>query len=434
MNLSARDAAHIWHPFTQHRLADLPLPIKKGSGSYLYDENGKSYLDLISSWWVNLHGHAHPEIARAIYDQALELEHVIFSGFTHEPAVRLAELLLQMLPPHFGKIFFSDNGSTAVETALKMSYQYWQNKGETQRQVFLGFQGGYHGDTFGAMSVSQSAESTQRFRDLLFGSKIFSFPEIATTDALTLALEADVLTSLDEYLRDHHHTVVAMIIEPLVQGFTGMRMCTPRFVHALDQLLKSYGILTIYDEVMTGFGRTGKHFGCLVADTKPDFICVAKGITGGFLPLAATACTDEIYQAFLGDTMSQALLHGHSYTANPLGCAAALASCEILLRPETQQQIAMIGSVHQSFVPQLNANPALEKVRVTGTIAAFNLKQQLGYLSKSSYDLRNRFAEQGLLLRPFGQVIYLLPPYCITETELTQAYHTIIHELEGVTA
>jgi adenosylmethionine-8-amino-7-oxononanoate aminotransferase len=434
MNLSQRDNEVIWHPFTQHKFANNPLPLIKGKGAYLYDSHNNSYLDLISSWWVNLHGHSHPEIAKAIYEQAMQLEHVIFSGFTHEPAVQLAERLLKLLPNHFKKIFYSDNGSTAVEVALKMAFQYWRNLGESKRQRFIAFEQGYHGDTFGAMAMGKKSGFFSQFESLLFPVDMFPYPATFLNDSDAEQKEALILEKIAAHLKEVGHETAAIIIEPLVQGAGGMQMCAPRFLKALEKLMRQHGILIIYDEVMTGFGRTGHYFACLKSETSPDIICLAKGITGGFLPLAVTACSETIYASFLGNSFASALAHGHSFTANPLGCAAALMSLEILQRQETLDRIKMIERTHSYYLEELARHASVSQVRYCGTIAAFNMKVEMQYGSNNSVDLRERFLKSGLLIRPLGNVIYLLPPYCIDEPELKRAYEIVINEIQGVYA
>ncbi|MEO8402791.1 MAG: adenosylmethionine--8-amino-7-oxononanoate transaminase [Gammaproteobacteria bacterium] len=432
MTLSERDHSVVWHPFTQHKTSSMQTPIVRGEGAYLIDENNNRILDLISSWWVNLHGHAHPEIAKAIYTQAMQLEHTVFSGFTHEPAIQLAEQLLEILPPAFSKIFYTDNGSTAVESALKIAYQYWHNRGEKKRQRFIGFKNGYHGDTFGAMSVGKKSGFFAPYEDLFFSVDFFSYPSTWTNDSAVEKKEQAVLTELDQHLKLYADETAAMILEPLVQGAGGMQMCRPEFLQQLEQLVRSHGVLIIYDEVMTGFGRTGEYFACLKANTTPDIICLSKGITGGFLPLAVTACQEFIYQGFLSDSIGTALLHGHSYTAHPIGCAAALASLKILKSPEVARQQKMIENTHRVALSELR--DTVDQQRYCGTIAAFNLKMSPTYGSNVSEKLRKQLLKKGLLLRPLGNVIYFLPPYCISEADLKNAYAILIEEIQGVTA
>jgi len=434
MTISKRDQAAIWHPFTQHQTTGYPMPIARGEGAYLVAQDGKRYLDLISSWWVNILGHARKEIAEAIYQQALTLEHVIFAGFTHEPAVQLAETLLQLLGGHFSKVFYSDNGSTAIEIALKMAYQYWYNQGEKQRKRFIAFECAYHGDTFGAMAVGKSSGFYTPFEDLLFTVDSFAYPATWLNDPEIEQKEKIILEKLSQHLEKYGKETAAMIIEPLVQGAGGMRMCRPEFLQKLQAVLAPYGVLTIYDEVMTGFHRTGTLFACHKAKTNPDIICLAKGLTGGFLPLAATICQEKIYQAFLGATFAKALAHGHSFTANPLGCAAALASLQLLQSSEIKAQIAKIEAIHSHMLPKLHTHIPVQHMRYCGTIAAFDLQSNSAYGSQLSQELRGRFLEKGLLVRPLGNVIYFMPPYCVKEQELQQAYHLVIEAIQGVTA
>ncbi|WP_241654112.1 adenosylmethionine--8-amino-7-oxononanoate transaminase [Wolbachia endosymbiont of Laodelphax striatellus] len=415
MNLSERDRQIIWHPFTQEKVAKLPIAIKKAHGSYLYDENNKPYLDLISSWWVNLHGHAHPKIAQAIYEQSMTLEHVIFAGFTHEPAVTLCEKLQTLLPDKLSRFFFSDNGSTAVEVALKMAYQYWWNQGNRERTTFLSFEGGYHGDTFGAMSVGAKSGFHDTFSNLLFSVLTIPFPETWDEDEEIKNKERHSLEVLEGHLSASSHKIAALILEPLVQGAGGMRMCRPEFVRKVVNLVRQHGILIICDEVMTGFGRTGTCFAFEQTQIIPDFLCISKGLTGGFLPLALTVTTEEVYSAFLNEHFTKAFAHGHSYTANPLGCAAAIASLELLIKPDTIESIKRIHSIHKKEL--VEACESVKHTRVTGTIAAFDVHD--------AQTLKIKFLEQGLLIRPLGNSVYLLPPYSISTPELEEAYNKI---------
>lgn len=430
MSLAMRDNAVIWHPLTQHQITPPPLPIVKGEGAYLIDQLGNRYLDLVSSWWVNIHGHAQPDIAKAIYEQALKIEQVIFAGFTHEPAVCLAEELLKLLPQHFTKIFYSDNGSTAIEVAIKMAYQYWRNQGETKRSRFIAFNNGYHGDTFGAMALSRESYYFKQFTDLMFAVDMFDYPATWVGDKNVEEKEQAVLSQLAVYLDQFAKETVAVVIEPLIQGSGGMHMCRPAFLQQLTALFKSHHILIIYDEIMTGFGRTGELFACLKSNTVPDIICLSKGLTGGFLPLSVTACREDIYQAFLGDDFTRALGHSHSYTANPLGCAAALASLQLLQDPKTKSQIKYIEQIHIEELQKLAINPYIEKTRSCGTIAAFDLALTADYGSQTSVNLRTNFLKHGLLIRPISNTIYLLPPYCISPDDLRCTYTIIKNEIE----
>lgn len=420
--ISERDKKIIWHPFTQEKTAPEVLSIQRGEGCYLYDENNKAYLDLISSWWVNLHGHAHPDIAKSIYEQAKTLEHVIFAGFTHEPAVKLCEGLQTLLPADLGKFFFSDNGSTAIEVALKIAYQYWRNRGCYEKTLFLSLEGGYHGDTFGAMSVGAKSGFHNEFKALFFKVLSIPYPETWDSDDDVALKEENAINVLKNYLDMHYHQIAALILEPLIQGASGMRMCRPEFIKILVDLVRQYGILVIFDEVMTGFGRTGDYFAFEKVGIVPDFLCLSKGITGGFLPLALTITTHHIFNAFLGDDFSSAFAHGHSYTANPLACRAALASLDLLKSQACQDAIKNINQAHKKGIEGLQgACLAIEKTRVIGTIAAFDIKPSLDIMPA----LKQCFFEEGLLLRPLGNTVYLLPPYCITTAELAVVYQKI---------
>jgi adenosylmethionine-8-amino-7-oxononanoate aminotransferase len=432
MTLQSRDQAILWHPYTQHHTSLPPIAISRAKGIYLITEDNKKYMDLISSWWVNIHGHCHPEIAKTIYEQAMTLEQVIFAGFTHEPAVVLAENILRILPSGFNRVFYSDNGSTAVEVALKMAYQYWRNQGEGQRHRFIAFENGYHGDTFGAMSVGKRSGFFSHFLELLFAVDTFAYPATWIGDELVKQKEQTVLNKLAEYLQKYSAEVAALIIEPLVQGASGMHMCTPRFMREIEKLVRSHGILIIYDEAMTGFGRTGKYFACTTAQTTPDIICLAKSISGGFLPLAMTVCSEKIYAAFLDNSPTKMLTHGHSFMANPLGCAAGIASLKLLEDEKVQSQIKMIQETHTKNLLAIAELELIEKPRLCGTISAFNFKVEAQYGSQESIKLQQRFLNNGLLLRPLGNAIYLLPPYCITQEELSSAYNVIIQEIQGV--
>jgi adenosylmethionine-8-amino-7-oxononanoate aminotransferase len=433
MNLALRDHALVWHPFTQAQTADLPLAIVRGEGAYLYDENGKVYLDLISSWWVNLHGHGHPKIAKAIYEQALKLEHIIFAGFTHMPAVALCEALCPHLPELLKRFFFSDNGSTAVEVALKMAYQFWRNKGQEQRYRFLSFEGAYHGDTFGAMAVGKGSGFHDHFQKLFFQVDAIPYPSTWIGDEEVEAKEVAALQQLKAFLQAYASETVALILEPLMQGSSGMRLCRPQFLREVIDLVRDHNILVIFDEVMTGFGRTGTLFATEQVARIPDMICLSKGLTGGFLPLSLTVVQDHIYEAFLGATFDKAFAHGHSYTANPLGCAAALASLEILMSSHVQNQMRQIEKIHKSRLEVLSQRlpHTTTAFRQLGTIAAFEITDTMAqYGHVSGQFLRQRFMDKGLLLRPLGNVVYLLPPYCVSSEDLHQAYDHIEHILE----
>jgi adenosylmethionine---8-amino-7-oxononanoate aminotransferase len=414
---------HLWHPYTQAKTAPDPLKVKSAQGVWLELKTGERILDCISSWWVNLHGHAHPHIAEAIYQQAKRLEHVIFAGFTHDPAEQLAERLVSRLPSGLTRVFYSDNGSTAIEVALKMAYQYWANQGQP-RTTFLAFEGAYHGDTFGAMAVGGRSLFTQAFTPLLFDVAFIPYPATHLQDVGAAHREQVILQQLQQTLAQQPEGYAGIIIEPLVQGSGGMQMCRPQFLQQLQQIAKAHNTLLIFDEVMTGFGRTGDWFACTKAEVSPDIICLSKGITGGFLPLAVTVCTETLYDAFYSDDPQKTLYHGHSYAANPLGCAAALASLDLMVDHEAAFQ--QMEAQHKAHLAKLDHHPRLKNLRVTGTIAAMDLiTENPGYLNQLSLEIRKRAIAQGLLLRPLGNVLYIMPPYCITEDELAFIYQGI---------
>ncbi|NUB10833.1 adenosylmethionine--8-amino-7-oxononanoate transaminase [Azospirillum sp. Vi22] len=419
------DQRHVWHPFTQAQTAPEPLAVTHGKGASLFTEDGREILDLISSWWVNLHGHAHPAVAGAIAEQAHRLEQVIFADFTHSPAARLAARLAEVLPGGLGRVFYSDNGSTAVEVALKLAWQYWRNKGEGQRRRFLAFEGSYHGDTFGAMAAGVGSGFYAPFQELLFAVDRMPYPATWDGDPEVEAKETAALDWLDRWLATNGAELVAVIIEPLVQGASGMRFCRPEFLRAMAARVRAAGGLVIFDEVMTGFGRTGALFASQKAGVAPDLICLSKGLTGGFLPLSVTACGASIYEAFLGAGFDRAFAHGHSFTANPLGCAAALASLELTTSAETTANLARIETRHRAAIADLSGHPKLSRGRVMGTIAAIEVTDAQGYTAAVGQTLKRFFLERGLLLRPLGPVIYLLPPYCVTDGQLDRAYAAI---------
>ncbi|TYT74655.1 adenosylmethionine--8-amino-7-oxononanoate transaminase [Desulfobotulus mexicanus] len=424
-------ASAFWMPFTPIEAAKNPLRVASGQGSWLVLEDGSRLLDGISSWWVNLHGHGKREIAEAIYHQALTLEQVIPAGLTHGPAEALAQGVLSHLPEYLCQMFYSDDGSTAVEVALKMAVQYWWNQGETGRTRFLAFEGAYHGDTLGAMSVGdRSSGFSDPFRPLMFDVTYLPWPSTWDDDEDVEFKEATALKALDEALENHGDTFAGLIMEPLIQGAGGMRFCRPEFLQGVQNRMKAAGLLVIYDEVMTGFGRTGEWFACVKAKTFPDIVCLSKGITGGFLPLGATVTTQKVQDAFLGDDPSRTFWHGHSYTANPLACAAGLASLKLM----EEEPFRKFENWHRELGEAVKNHPRISRFRVMGTIAAMELISDGsgGYFDASGPLLRKAFLDAGVLLRPLGNVIYILPPYCTTREELALIYETIAAVVDGL--
>ncbi len=420
MNLSDKDRQFIWHPYTQMKTAGPSIAIVRGKGSYLYDEKGKKYIDGISSWWTNMHGHSHPYIAKKVSAQLKKLEHVIFAGFTHQPAVQLAEMLLKKLPSTQEKIFYSDNGSTAVEAALKMALQYWYNRGSKRTKV-IAFKDAYHGDTFGAMAASGKSAFTAPFDELLF--------EVIHIDAPVKGKEHDSIAQLRSQISDLRSQISCFIFEPLVQGTAGMAMHSAEALSELISICKKNNILTIADEVMTGFGRTGKFFACDHLSEKPDIICMSKGITGGTMALGATSCTNDIYDAFYSDDRIRMFFHGHSYTANPVACSAAIASLELFQKERTFKKIKKIERLHKRFAEKMRKahGAKLKDVRVTGTIIALEIGSSgdTSYFSSIRDRAYNFFLGKGIILRPLGNIIYIMPPYCISEKDLNYIYESI---------
>lgn len=416
MNYLQIDKDHIWHPYTQAKDAPENIVIVKGEGAYLYDENGKKYLDATASWWTNTHGHAHPFLATKVYEQACSLEHVIFAGYTHPAALKLVAKLKPLLPDNQARFFFSDNGSTAVEVALKMSFQYWQNKGE-ERKLILAFDDAYHGDTFGSMAVSARGLFTDPFKPFLFDVLFLPIPT-----------SAEDLVKIEQLISPRLNEIAAFIYEPLVQGAGGMKIYDAALFDKLLQQLKEKGILLIADEVMTGFGRTGKLFASDYMSTKPDIMCFSKGLTAGMLPMSLTSATERIYDAFFSDDKTKTFFHGHSFTANPIGCAAALASLELFDMENTMQKIQEIEQLHLRFKTVLEKNSIVKDVVVLGTILRFELKTntQTGYLNDVKTLMIPYFQERGIMIRPLGNIIYFLPPYCVSKEDLEFLYSTTL--------
>jgi adenosylmethionine-8-amino-7-oxononanoate aminotransferase len=424
--LVERDAAALWHPYTQMKTRPDPLPIVRGEGVYLYTEDGRRVLDGISSWWVNIHGHAHPRLNQAIADQARQLEHVIFAGCTHEPAVRLAERLLAVLPKGLARVFYSDNGSTAVEVAAKMAIQYWSNLGQPQRQRFVALHHAYHGDTVGTMSVSESSVFTHAFEPLLFevdrahAPYCFRCPLGLERSTCGIACLAD----LEARLRALGDRAAAVIIEPMLQGAGGMIMWPAEFLAGVRRLCDRFDVLMIADEVLTGFGRTGRMFACEHAGISPDIICLSKALTAGYLPMAVTAATAAVYDAFLSDDRTRTFFHGHSFTANPLACAVALASLDLLVENGSLERVARLERQMGDGFRRLKEDLAIVgDARVLGGVGALELVGEHGtaaggYLDDLGPRLSAAFLDRGVLLRPLGNVLYFMPPYAISDDEV----------------
>ena len=423
------DKKYIWHPFTKLSNDYDPLVISSAKDDKLIDIDGKEYFDLISSWWVNIHGHGKKEIIQAIDKQLQKFEHVLFADFTHKPAVDLAKELVSILPKNLSKVFYSDNGSTAVEIAMKIAIQHWSNVGK-KKNKFVSMTGGYHGDTFGAMSVGFSSGFYKPFEDVIQKQFFIPFPEYWNGKNDIERDEKIALEETEKIIDKNGKKIAAVIIEPIIQGASGMRICRTEFLDKVLKKFKDSGIMIIFDEVMTAFGRTGKMFAADYLKIKPDIICLAKSLTGGYLPLAATVFSEKIHDNFFGGDISKAFLHGHSYTANPVACASALTSLNLFKKENTFKKIKKISLIHNECLEKISKKNNVSKVRTIGSIAAFDYnKIDVKYGSKESEILKKKFLDNGLLLRPLGNTIYIMPPYCIEENSLYECYEKIIEIL-----
>lgn len=413
-SLSQRDQCHLWHPLTQHKNSAPPIGIVRAKGAKLWDENGKEYIDGIASWYTAMYGHCNEEITTKVAAQMNVLDQIVFTGFTHEPAVVLSEKLMAILPQNQQKIFFNDNGSTAVEAAIKMALQFHHNRGN-KKNTLLAFEDGFHGDTFGAMSVSGLSVYNGPFEE--FFLKVVRIPTPKKQNT------SEVLTTLKQLISEHD--CAAFVYEPLVQGAAGMKFHSAEGLEAVLKLCKENGILTIADEVMTGFGKTGKSFASEYMTTQPDMMCLSKALTAGMMAMSITSCTQRVFDAFLDDDIAKGFFHAHTYSANPLACAAAIAGIDLLTSEKMQQDRTRINQLHTLFATKIEANPKVSEVRVLGIIIAIDLNVEMERYG----DLRNRlfdhFMERGVYLRPLGNTVYILPPFVITNAELEQIYSAI---------
>lgn len=420
-NISERDTKYVWHPLTQHKLSPKMLGIVKAKGVKLTDETGKEYIDGISSWYTCMYGHCNKYILKKVYKQMQKLDQVVFSGFTHDPAVKLSEELIKLLPQNQQKLFFSDNGSTAVEIGIKMALQYHFNRGE-KRNILLAFEDGFHGDTFGAMSVSGLSVYNGPFKDFFIDVERIPVPTKENISK-TLALLENRLKTPD---------IAGFIYEPLVQGAAAMQMHDATHLTPILELLQHHGVLTIADEVMTGFGKTGKHFASDYIIVKPDIMCLSKALTAGLIPMAITTCTQRIYDAFYSDEVAKGLFHGHTYTANPIACTAALAGLKLLQTKKIQQRIKRTIKSHQQFNLEIKDHPKVARTRQTGIIYALDLHIEMTRYGSLRDKLYKHFMDHGIFLRPLGNTIYILAPYIIKPKQLKKIYKTIKSILEVI--
>ena len=425
-----KDLKYIWHPYTQAKDCEKfpPILIEKAKGVKLYDNKGNCYYDTISSWWCNIHGHNHPKINKAIRDQLKAFEHVLFAGFTHKPAIKLAEQLVEITPSNLTKVFFSDNGSTAVEVALKMSFQYWQNIGENKKTKFLSLDYAYHGDTIGAMSVSGVDLFNKGFAPLFF--KSFKAPSPycyrCPVGKNKNSCKIECANALEDILKKRSGEIAALILEPMVMASGGMIIYPSSYLKKVAQLTKKYNIHLILDEVASGFGRTGKMFACEHAKVKPDFICLSKGITSGYLPFATTLTTNKVYNAFYADYQNKkTFYHGHTYTANPISAAAALASLKIYKQEDTLNKVNKLMPLFHKRLEAFRDLPLVGDVRYIGMIGAIELvknkktKELFGLDERIGLEVYEKGLKQGLILRPLGSIVYFFLPLSIKKYQLS---------------
>jgi adenosylmethionine-8-amino-7-oxononanoate aminotransferase len=421
VDLEAADRAYLWHPFTQQQgwIEEEPVIIEGAEGTELIDREGRRYIDGVSSLWCNVHGHRHPAIDAAVREQLDRVAHSTMLGLSHPPAIRLAERLVEIAPPGLTRVFYSDSGSTAAEIALKMAFQYWRQRGEARRTRFVALTGAYHGDTIGSVSVGGIDLFHSMYRPLLFDA---------------LKAEPGDAEDMERLLADHEGEVAAVIMEPIVQGAAGILVHPPGYLRAVRELCDRYGVLLILDEVATGFGRTGRMFACEHEGVAPDLLCLAKGLTGGYLPLAATLATEEIYQGFLGEFEEfRTFFHGHTYTGNPLACAAALATLEIFEHERTLEQLEPKMALLTELLERLEDHPTVAEVRQRGfmvgiELADFPLPLRMGH--RVTLEARRR----GAIVRPLGDVIVLMPPLAITHEDLTRLVDITVEAIEAATA
>lgn len=424
-----RDLEVLWHPCTQMKDHEqLPvIPIRRGEGVWLEDFDGKRYLDAVSSWWVNVFGHANPRINDRIKAQVDQLEHVILAGFSHQPVIELSERLVALTPAGLDRVFYADNGSSCIEVALKMSYHYWRNVGQPEKRRFVTLTNSYHGETVAAMSVGDVALFTETYQGLLLDTLKVPSPDCyLRPDGMGWEEHSrQMFAHMERTLAEHHRSVAAVIVEPLIQGATGMRMYHPVYLRLLREACDRYGVHLIHDEIAVGFGRTGTMFACEQAGIRPDFLCLSKALTGGYLPLAACLTTDEVYQAFYADYDTlRAFLHSHSYTGNPLACAAALATLDIFAQDDVIAANQPLARCMAEATAHLVDHPQVGEVRQTGMALAIEMTADKARRTPYPWQERRGLAvyqhalSRGALLRPLGNVVYFLPPYVITPEQI----------------
>jgi adenosylmethionine-8-amino-7-oxononanoate aminotransferase len=424
-DMVARSLAAVWHPCTQMKSHErCPLvPISRAQGVWLYDFEGRRYLDAVSSWWVNLFGHSHPDINAALRGQLDSLEHVMLAGFTHAPVVELAERLAAIAPGELGHAFFASDGASAAEIALKMAFHFWSNRGRGEKRRFLSLQGGYHGETLGALGVTDVRIFRDAYGPLLQTSIVVPFPARQEDDHRFGGIKGagEAAGALEGILAEHHAAIAALIVEPLVQGASGMRFHHPEYLRRARALCTRYEVLFIADEIMTGFGRTGTMFACEQAGIAPDLMCLSKSITGGYLPLSCVLVTDEVYEAFYDDDAARGFLHSHSYTGNALACRAACAVLDLFERDGVIAANERKAARFATMAAPLARHPGTRNFRHLGMIWAFEVETRDPAFAARAFEIA---LERGVLLRPIGRTVYFMPPYVTDEAEFQSLVDT----------
>lgn len=420
-SLAERDQKHLWHPLTQYKLGPKMLGIVRAKGALLYDEEGNEFIDGIASWYTSMYGHCNEYITKAMNMQLQQLDFVMFSGFTHQPAIALSEKLMELLPENQSKVFFNDNGSTAVEAAIKMALQYYHNKG-VERDTLIAFEDGFHGDTFGAMSASGLSSYNGPFEDFLLNVKRIPVPQDDTIEA--------TLKQLETIINNNH--CAAFVFEPLVQGAAGMKFHSAKGLDALIKKCQDSDILCVADEIMTGFGKTGKNFASDYLAQNPDIMCLGKALTAGMFPLSITSCSQKVFDAFLSDEVAKGFFHAHTFSAHPLGCAAALAGLDLLNSKSIVDRRNAIDRANRDFAALVVNHPKVESARSMGVILAVDLNVQMDRYGKLRDSLYDFFLEKGVVIRPLGNTIYMVPPYVITDAQLQRIYDVIQFALETI--
>ncbi len=418
MSLNTRDKKHLWHPLTQHKLTGDHLGIIKANGVYLYDEAGTKYIDAISSWYTCVYGHCHPHVVKKVQNQVANLDQVVFAGFTHEPVVELSEKLMEILPNNQQKIFFSDNGSTTVDIAIKMSLQYHFNQNKKKLKI-IAFENAFHGDTFGAMSVSGLDVYNGPFSEVTLEVDRISVPN---KDNIS-----EVIAHFKKIISSNE--VACFVFEPLVQGANCMHIYEAKHLDKLLQIAKEHDVVCVADEVMTGFGKTGTYFAADHLEVKPDIMCLSKALTAGMVPMGLTTCSQKIYDAFYADEVAKGFFHGHTYSANPIACSAAIASIELLQTSEIKDGIVNIEQSHKQFLAEIKQHSKVKEVRTLGVILAIDVAITIDRYGKDRNKIFEYFMERGVFLRPLGNTIYVVPPYIVTNEELKKIYGAILNFL-----